>query len=141
MTPNLAWSDPLDRRFAIIGNRAPSSGKLNLNDLPGDGGRMDVLARAVNSALFLSHAIWENSHVMLHLLGGEGPTRRSWGEGARMRGVRPDERSISGQIKAVIKDPIPPVDRYIEYSEGVFHSGGGLVQTPVSYTHLRAHET
>ena len=46
------WGDSLDRRFAIIANRAPSSGNLNLNDLPGSGGRMDVIARAINSALF-----------------------------------------------------------------------------------------
>jgi tRNA (pseudouridine54-N1)-methyltransferase len=125
----LILGDFLNRWFAVIGHRAQSSGVLSLNDLPGSGGRMDVLARAVNSALFLSHAIRENSHVILHLLGGDGPTRRIWFDGSRIRGVRPDERSISGQIKAVIKDPIPPVDRFIEYSEGVYHSGGGLVQT------------
>ena len=50
----------MERWFAIIGHRAPSSGALNLNDLAGSGGRMDVLARAVNSALFVSHGIRED---------------------------------------------------------------------------------
>ena len=59
----------MDRRFAIIGNRAPSSGKLNLNDLPGDGGRMDVLVRAVNSALFISHGIRKDTQIVVHLMG------------------------------------------------------------------------
>ena len=65
MIPNWAWGNPVDRRFAIIGNRAPSSGKLNLNDLPGDGGRMDVLVRAVNSALFISHDIRRDTQLSL----------------------------------------------------------------------------
>ena len=54
MIPSSAWGDSLDRRFAIVGNRTPSRGKLNLNDLPGDGGRMDVLVRAINSENYAS---------------------------------------------------------------------------------------
>ena len=65
------WGEEMERWFAIIGHRAPSSGSLNLNDLAGSGGRMDVLARAVNSALFISHGIREDSHVLLHLMGGD----------------------------------------------------------------------
>ena len=53
----LDLGDLLERWFAIIGHRAPSEGTLNLNDLPGSGGRMDVLVRAVNAALFVSHGI------------------------------------------------------------------------------------
>ena len=63
----------MTRKFAIIGHRAQSSGKLNLNDLAASSGRMDVLARAVNSALFLCHGIREDSEVILHLEGGPGP--------------------------------------------------------------------
>ena len=55
---------------------------MNLNDLPGTGGRMDVLARAVNASLFVSHGIRKDSHVMLHLMGGDGPNRRIWFNGA-----------------------------------------------------------
>ena len=84
----------MDRRFAIIGNRAPSSGKLNLNDLPGDGGRMDVLVRAVNSALFISHGIRKDTQIVVHLMGGSIP-RRVFFDGCELRGVRPDERSIA----------------------------------------------
>ncbi|MGB1898556.1 MAG: hypothetical protein ACPHRB_06950, partial [Candidatus Poseidoniaceae archaeon] len=43
------------RRFAVIGHRAMSKGKLPLNDLAGGAGRMDVLIRAVMSALLTSH--------------------------------------------------------------------------------------
>ena len=58
----------MQRKFAIVGHRAQSSGKLNLNDLPGSGGRIDVLARAVNSALFRSHGIRDDTIIMLHTI-------------------------------------------------------------------------
>ena len=91
------WGDSLDRRFAIIANRAPSSGNLNLNDLPGSGGRMDVIARAINSALFLSHGIRDDTQIIVHLM-GTGIPRRVFLDGGDLRGVRPDERSISGPV-------------------------------------------
>ena len=90
---------------------------------------MDVLARAVNSALFISHGIRGDSHILLHLMGGEGPSRRIWFNGSALGGVRPDERSISGQIKAVLKEPVPPRGKFREYSSGILHSGGDIEQT------------
>ncbi len=67
----------MQRRFAIIGHLAPSSGKLNLNDLAGGSGRMDVLVRAVNAALFVSHGIRRDTDITLdgisiHVLDAEG---------------------------------------------------------------------
>ena len=121
--------DTLKRWFAIIGHRTPSTGDLNLNDLPGSGGRLDVLARAVNAALFVSHGIREGSNVILHLLGGGGPNRRVLFDGSELRGLRPDERSIAGQVKSVIRIPVPPIGRFQQVSSGISHSGGGLEQT------------
>ena len=46
-----------NKRFALIGHRVPSHGKLNLNDLAGSCGRLDVILRSLNTALFLSHGI------------------------------------------------------------------------------------
>ena len=57
----------LQRRFAIIGHKAPSSGEILLNDLPGFSGRMDVIARAINATLFLSHGIRNDSQIIIHL--------------------------------------------------------------------------
>ncbi len=106
---------------------------LNLNDLAGSGGRTDVLVRAVNAALFVSHGIRVDSHVTLHLQGGPGPPRRVCFDGSSLRGVRPDERSIAGHIKAVLGSPVPPVGRFIEMSAGISHSGGDLRQTLVEW--------
>ena len=65
-------------KFVLIGHRVPSHGKLNLNDLAGSCGRLDVILRSLNSALFLSHGIRENVEVVLHLQGGDRPARRIW---------------------------------------------------------------
>ena len=119
----------MQRRFAIIGHLAPSSGKLNLNDLAGDSGRMDVLVRAVNSALFVSHGIRRDTDITLHLCGGPGPDRRIWFNGETLSGVRPDERSIAGQIKAILKRPVPPIGLRDEVTQGIFDIGGGLQET------------
>ena len=119
----------MDRRFAVIGHRAQSTGKINLNDLAGSTGRIDVLARAVNTGLFLSHGIRNDTHVTLHLLGGPGPSRRIRFEGPKLRGVHPDERAIAGQIGKALKEPVPAIGQFIELHSGFWHTGGGLEQT------------
>tara|TARA_B100001750_G_scaffold229543_1_gene225050 strand:- start:2621 stop:3208 length:588 start_codon:yes stop_codon:yes gene_type:complete len=119
----------MNRRFAIIGHRAPSSGKINLNDLAGSAGRMDVLVRAVNTALFLSHGIREDTDITLHLMGGAGPSRRVWFQGSKLRGVYPDERAIAGQVAKALKEPVPAIGQWVEIHPGFWHSGGGIEQT------------
>ena len=119
----------MQRRFAIIGHLAPSSGKLNLNDLAGGSGRTDVLVRAVNAALFVSHGIRHDTDITLHLCGGPGPDRRIWFNGETLSGVRPDERSIAGQIKAILKRPVPAIGVLDEVTQGIFDMGGGLKET------------
>ena len=119
----------MQRRFAIIGHLAPSSGKLNLNDLAGGSGRIDVLVRAVNAALFVSHGIRRDTDITLHLCGGPGPDRRIWFNGETLSGVRPDERSIAGQIKAILKRPVPAIGLRDEVTQGIFDIGGGLQET------------
>jgi len=88
-----------------------------------------VLVRAVNAGLFVSHGIRKDSKVILHLLGGGGRPRRVLFDGAELRGLRPDERSIAGQIRSVLRMPVPPMGRFEQVSSGISHSGGGLSQT------------
>mgnify|MGYP006156561305 FL=1 len=120
----------VQRRFAIIGHKTPSTGTaISLNDLPGLSGRLDVLARAINSTLFLSHGIRKNSQITLHLMGGEGPPRRVVFDGAELGGVRSDERSISGHIRTLVKSRLPPIGIWEKVSSGIYHSGGDLETT------------
>jgi len=122
------WGSLLERRFAIIGHRAKSSGSINLNDLAGSSGRFDVLARTINAALFVSHGIREDCQIAIHLMGG-GPIRRVFFDGSSLKGVRPDERSIAGHFKAIMKTPVPPQGRFVDFSRGISHAGGGINQT------------
>ena len=117
------------RNFAIIGHRAINSGKLQLNDLAGMGGRMDVLLRAVNSALFLSHGIRKDVCIILHLMGGPGPPRRIMFDGVKLRGLHTDERAIAGKVAKVISEPVPPIGIFSDFGDGISHSGGDISTT------------
>lgn len=119
----------MERRFAIVGHRATSTGKIRLNDLAGSAGRMDVLVRAVNAALFLSHGMREDSHITLHLMGGPGPPRRIWFDGSRLQGLHSDERAIAGQVNKVLQHPVPAIGQLVEIWPGLWHSGGDLSTT------------
>ena len=91
------------RRFAIIGQRAMSQGKLPLNDMAGGAGRMDVLVRAMMSALMTSHGFRDDTEIILHLQGGPGPNRRVKIDGRTVRGIHAEERSVAGQIGKVLE--------------------------------------
>ncbi|MAV43553.1 MAG: hypothetical protein CMA30_03645 [Euryarchaeota archaeon] len=117
------------RRFAIIGQRAMSQGKLPLNDLAGGAGRMDVLVRAMMSALMTSHGFRNDTEIILHLQGGPGPKRRIKIDGHTVRGIHAEERSVAGQIGKVLKQPTPPKGHWIERSRGIWDSGGDIQDT------------
>jgi tRNA (pseudouridine54-N1)-methyltransferase len=136
MTWTSAWGEALQRHFAIIGHDAPSTGKLRLNDLAGGSGRVDVLARAVNTALFISHGIRNDSTITIHLMGGDIPRRVKF-DGNILRGIHPDERSISGHIRSIMKRPIPPIGKWQEVSTGVSHSGGNVRETLIEWSRER----
>tara|TARA_B110000014_G_C20120744_1_gene593807 strand:- start:1835 stop:2341 length:507 start_codon:yes stop_codon:yes gene_type:complete len=89
---------------------------------------MDVIVRAINSALFISHGIRKNTQIVAHLM-GEGIPRRVFFDGSELRGVRPDERSIAGHFKSLMKTPVPPIGHFSDVSKGIRQSGGGIRQT------------
>ena len=92
------------RRFIVIGHRAMSSGDFNLNDLPGSGGRIDVLARCVNSSFFISHDLRRDVELYLVLLGGEAAPKTIKMVGTELRYLNPDERSTGALLRnALVK--------------------------------------
>ena len=125
------------RRFAIIGQRAMSQGKLPLNDLAGGAGRMDVLVRAMMSALMTSHGFRDDTEIILHLQGGPGPNRRVKIDGRTVRGIHAEERSVAGQIGKVLKQPTPPKGHWIERSIGIWDSGGDINDTIEEWSNTR----
>lgn len=89
------------KEFIIIGHKAVTI-PFSLNDLPGAAGRMDILCRCVNSALFLSHDLRRDVRVYLVLKGGAQPLIVRF-DGASVRYLSPDERSAASLIKKALE--------------------------------------
>ena len=92
------------RNFIIVGHRAVTDSNFSLNDLPGSGGRMDILARCINAAFVLSHGIRKDVEVAVLLLGPEEPPKSVRFVGAVLKYLNPDERSTGALIRnALVK--------------------------------------
>ncbi len=89
--------------FVIIGHKALTTGDFSLNDLPGSAGRMDILCRCVNSALFLSHGMRRDVNVHLVLLGDPDPGKIIRFSGEKLKYLNPDERSSASLIKKALQ--------------------------------------
>jgi len=110
--------------FAIIGHLARTDGGFSLNDLPGSGGRMDVLCRCVNASLFLSHDLRRDVDCYLILCGEPAGPKTVKFSGALVRSLSPDERSAGALVKKVIDTPCG--SEFREAAQGVFIRKGGL---------------
>lgn len=89
------------RRFLITGHRANTDGNFILEDLPGSGGRMDILAISASSALFLSHGMRRDVEVWLVMMGGSPRTLKIIGSEARY--LFPDERNMASMIRTALR--------------------------------------
>ena len=110
--------------FAIVGHLARTDGSFSLNDLPGSGGRMDILCRCVNASLFLSHDLRRDADCYLVLLGAPSGPKTVKFSGAAVRSLSPDERSAAALIKKVID--VPCGSEFREGADGVSIRKGGL---------------
>ena len=112
------------RHFLIIGHKAVTSGDYPLNDMPGSAGRMDILCRCVNNALFLSHGMRRDVQVHLLLLGEPDPGKVIRFDGEKLRYLNPDERSSGSLIKkALAKNAF---DNEVQSTPGVWLRRGEL---------------
>ena len=88
------------RRFLIVGHRADSTGHFKLDDLPGSGGRMDIMAMSASAGLFLSHGLRQDAEVWLVFNGGrDGMPRTIRITGSEARYLFPDERNMASMIR------------------------------------------
>lgn len=88
------------RRFFVAGHTQATDTAFKLDDLSGGAGRLDVLARAVTSALCLSHGVRTDTEVwtIIDHEGVEIPRALVW-HGDRLRNLNPDERSTAALFK------------------------------------------
>lgn len=120
------------RRFVILGHTAALGPGFSLNDLPGDGGRMDVLCRAIGAAFFLSHDLRRDVEVTL-LLQDKIQIRLV---GRRLRHLNPDERSTAALLRHALERL---GEEEVESTPGIFVSSGDLTATLDRLGQLGAH--
>jgi tRNA (pseudouridine54-N1)-methyltransferase len=87
------------RRFVVLGQTATASPGFSLDDLPGSSGRLDVLLRALKSALLTSHGLRRETACYLVLLGDAAAPKAIRVDGRVAEYIRPDERSLAGRVK------------------------------------------
>ncbi len=86
------------KRFLFISHRTPVGGDFSLNDLPGSGGRVDVIARCVVSSLLTSNAIRRDTSASVFFSGNEGGLSVTI-SGLSVKYLNPDERSTSALLR------------------------------------------
>ncbi len=90
------------RQIILYARTAVTSPEFSLNDLPGSGGRMDLVARCVGNALWLSHALRQDTIIHIVACGAPQPPVVISIDGALLRGASPDERNIAAWIKKAL---------------------------------------
>lgn len=93
----------MKREFIVRALKARTDPFFNINDLPGSGGRMDLVARCISSALFVSHKIRRNTVIHVVLEGPSKPPKVVSFNGETLRKVSPDERNIASHIRIALK--------------------------------------
>jgi len=111
------------RQFIVLGHDAPTSADFSLDNLAGGAGRLDVLARCVNSAFFLSHGIRDD--VRLFLVHSDDLTIRL--EASELKYVNPDERNIASILRGAIEERSEAVGHMeVQATPGVYISKRGF---------------
>jgi tRNA (pseudouridine54-N1)-methyltransferase len=113
------------RRFVVIGQRATSGPGFTLDNLPASSGRLDVLLRCLRAALLVSHGVRRDTVVYLVLLGGPGAPRALRVDGAAVKFLRPDERSLAVLVQKALAAPREG-EGFVTVRPGIAVAEGGL---------------
>ena len=105
--------------FILKASKAKTSKDFSLNDMPGDGGRMDIVARCVNSAFFLSHDLRKDTEFIVTLEGEPNPPVTLRFVGNKLKYLSPDERCTGGLIKKALENV---TEKETESTPGIFVS-------------------
>jgi len=113
------------RRFVVVGHRGSTSPKFSLNDLAGEGGRMDLLLNAASAGLLISHDVRRDTEVTLILLGPPTPPVSIRLDGNRLQSYGPDVRTGAGLVRRALGQ-VSRIER--ESSPGIFVARRGLAE-------------
>jgi tRNA (pseudouridine54-N1)-methyltransferase len=113
------------RRFVVIGQRATVGPEFSLTNLPASSGRLDVLLRCVRAALLVSHGVRRDTVVYLVLLGAPRAPQALRVDGATVKFLRPDERSIAMLVQKSFAAPREG-DGFVTVRPGIAVAEGGI---------------
>lgn len=91
------------RRFVTVSHTARGDGQWSLNDLAGGAGRVDVLCRNIQSALFLSHGLRADGEFYAVFAAAGSTARTVKIDGATIQMLHPDERSTAARLQQALK--------------------------------------
>lgn len=91
------------REFILMALKAVTKPDFILNDLPGSGGRMDLVCRCISNALWISNDLRRDTTIHAVLGGPNDPPRTISFDGKYLRGANPDERNIASHIRIALK--------------------------------------
>jgi tRNA (pseudouridine54-N1)-methyltransferase len=124
------------RAFILFAGKAVTSPDFHLNDLPGSGGRMDLVARCITQAIWLSDEIRKNVAIYCVLNGPPNPPKTIGFFSDKLKRVSPDERNIASWIKKALEYITVRKDKSMEkeeteewkgIQEGIFISNKDLI--------------
>ena len=116
----------------MLAHKVPTSGDFSLNDLPGTGGRIDVLCRAVGAALFVSHGVRKDTEITL-VVQDSVQVRLA---GDRVKRLNPDERSTAAILQLGLRGAAA---EEVETTPGVVACQSSLTQVLDRLYQLEAH--
>lgn len=93
------------RTLVLVGRHAASTDDFSLDDLPTSGGRMDIIARCVRAAFFLSDGIRHDTDLHVLLLGGNNAPTTLHIDGSTVRFLRADERRLAELLRRALGVP------------------------------------
>jgi len=110
-------------RTFILWSRATTSSRFNLKDLPSSGKRMDIVARCIISAMWLSYSLRSDTRIFIVLNGSPEPPKTILFH-PEIKRVSPDERSIALWIKKALSKHEGKRDKeWVTLSNGIKISG------------------
>jgi len=110
-------------RTFVLWSHATTSPRFNLKDLPSSGKRIDVVARCVISALWLSYRLRQDARIFIVLNGAPEPPKTVLFH-PEIKRVSPDERSIALWIKKALERHEGRRDKeWVTLSNGIKISG------------------
>lgn len=126
------------RTFLTVSHTVPPDGDWGLDDLAGAAGRMDLLCRNVQAALFWSHDLRRDTLAALVFAADPDRPRTVLIDPRSVRNLHPDERSTAARVRKALRHPCP--DPWFEEVEpgirvgpfGLAAALGELDGTPVA---------